>query len=248
MIISKGKKWNRRENDRRTSSFCRNGRIDFGEALDDGEDSFDDLVFASYRFGRSHSFPVAWKWECRRLEVPKTIRDLFISQTLSLSKKIWTKIKRVRSWNFHFVGNWLEWVMRGGAVERGQGLVREFEREKVFQFGGFWWFGGFEDLGVLKFLFDDWNLKFWENSNLLGFSFKFLFTIWGFSFSEILGAHQVSSRARRYWIFFMLITKVFMAIEIARLKKYIFQRLLSKVVSNIIFYFFYFLCLFQRFY
>ena len=59
MIISKGKKWNRRENDRRTSSFGRNGRIDLGEALDDGEDSFDDLVFASRRFGPSHSFPVA---------------------------------------------------------------------------------------------------------------------------------------------------------------------------------------------
>ena len=59
MIISKGKKWNRRENDRRTSSFGRNGRTDLGEALDDGEDSFDDLVFASRRFGPSHSFPVA---------------------------------------------------------------------------------------------------------------------------------------------------------------------------------------------
>ena len=31
--------------------------------------------------------------------------------------------------------------MRGGAMERGQGLVREIE--------------GFDDLGVLKFLFDD---------------------------------------------------------------------------------------------
>ena len=51
-------------------------------------------------------------------------------------------------------------------------------------------FGGFEDLGVLKFLFEDWNLKFCENSNLLGFSFKLLFTIWGFSFSDILGAHE----------------------------------------------------------
>jgi hypothetical protein len=33
--------------------------------------------------------------------------------------------------------------MRGGAVERGQGLVREFEREKVFQFWGFLMIWGF---------------------------------------------------------------------------------------------------------
>jgi hypothetical protein len=64
--------------------------------------------------------------------------------------------------------------MRGGAVEQGEGLVREyllnlvreFEREKVISI-----------LGVLKFLFDDLG----ENSNLL-----LLFTIWGFSFLEIL--------------------------------------------------------------
>ena len=67
--------------------FLKKWRIDFGEALDDGEDSFNDLVFASRRFGRFHCFPVAWKWERRRLEVSKTIRDLFISQTLSLSLK-----------------------------------------------------------------------------------------------------------------------------------------------------------------
>ena len=148
---------NRRENDRRTSSFCRNGRIDFGEALDDGEDSFDDLVLASRRFGRSHSFPVTWKWERQRLEVPKTIRDLFKSQTLSLSLKNLnenqkSERKSERSWNLHFVGNWLEWAMRGGAVERAQGLVREFECE-TWRFGGisilgFWWFGGFEVSGL----------------------------------------------------------------------------------------------------
>ena len=45
------------------------------------------IVFASRRFGRSHSFPVAWKWEHRRLEA------VFISQTLSLSKKFERKSK-----------------------------------------------------------------------------------------------------------------------------------------------------------
>ena len=78
-----------------------------------------------------------------------SLSQLFLSQIpLSLSK-IWTKIfyktkKRVQSWNLHFVGNWLEWAMRGGAVEWGQDLVREyllnlvweFEREKIFQFWG----------------------------------------------------------------------------------------------------------------
>jgi hypothetical protein len=59
MIISKGKKWNRRENDWQTSSFCRKWKDRLWEALDVGEDSFDDLVFASRRFGRSHSFSVA---------------------------------------------------------------------------------------------------------------------------------------------------------------------------------------------
>ena len=62
--------------------------------------------------------------------------------------------------------------MRGGAVEQGEGLVREyllnlvreFEREKVISI-----------LGVLKFLLDDLG----ENSNLL-----LLFTIWGFHFQK----------------------------------------------------------------
>ena len=39
------------------------------------------IVFASRRFGWSHSFPVAWKWKRRRLEA------VFIYQTLSLSLK-----------------------------------------------------------------------------------------------------------------------------------------------------------------
>jgi hypothetical protein len=49
----------------------------------------------------------------------------------------------------------------------------------VLTIWGFWRFGGFE-------------VSIWW-LHLLGFSFKLLFTIWGFSFSENLG------RARRYW-------------------------------------------------
>ena len=42
--------------------------------------------------------------------------------------------------------------MRGGAVERGQGLVREFElddKKTIVWCFSMWLFGGFEDLGVL---------------------------------------------------------------------------------------------------
>ena len=150
MIISKGKKWNRRENDRRTSSFCRNGRIDFGEALDDGEDSFNDLVFASRRFGRFHCFPVAWKWERRRLEVSKTIRDLFISQTLSLSLKNLnenqksSKLELIFCWKLIGVSDegWSHGARtRSGAriwVWKGISILG------VLMIWGFWRFGGFE--------------------------------------------------------------------------------------------------------
>ena len=140
---------NRRENDRRTSSFCRNGRIDFGEALDDGEDSFDDLVLASRRFGRSHSFPVAWKWERQRLEVPKTIRDLFISQTLSLSKKSERKSKEFEVGTYILLE--IDWSERWGVEPWSEdkvwceNLSVKLEDLGVFQF----W--GFDDLGVLKF-------------------------------------------------------------------------------------------------
>ena len=141
MIISKEKKWNRRENDGRTSSFCRNGRIDFGEALDDGEDSFDELVFASRR---SHSFPVAWKWERRRLEIPKTIRDLFISQTLSLSKKSEWKSKELEVGTYILLEiDWSE-----------QWRVEPWSENKVWcenlSMKRYFNFGGFDDLGVLK--------------------------------------------------------------------------------------------------
>ena len=153
---------NQRENDRRTSSFCRNGRIDFGEALDDGEDSFDDLVLASRRFSRSHSFPVAWKWERQRLEVPKTIRDLFISQTLSLSKKsewkskewtkIWTKLELTFCWKLIGVSD--EGWSRGARTRSGVRIwVWNLKIWGHFNFGvlmiwGFWRFGGFEVSGL----------------------------------------------------------------------------------------------------
>jgi hypothetical protein len=43
--------------------------------------------------------------------------------------------------------------MRGGAVERGQGLVREFElddKKTIVWCFSMWLFRGFDDLGVLK--------------------------------------------------------------------------------------------------
>ena len=146
MIISKGKKWNRRENDRRTSSFCRNGRIDFGEALDDGEDSFDDLVFPSRRF---HSSPVAWKWERRRLEVPKTIRDPFISQTLSLSKNLNENQKSSKlelSFCWKLIGVSDEGWSRGARTRSGARIWawKGISIWGVLMSWGFWRFGGFE--------------------------------------------------------------------------------------------------------
>ena len=195
------------------------------------------IVFASRRFGRSHSFPVAWKWEHRRLEA------VFISQTLSLSKKFERKSKEFE------VGTYI--LLEIDWSERWE--VEPWSEDKVWcknwssAIWGFWWFGGFEDLGVLKFLFDDLGEN-WSSAKIQicwGFHSSCYSRFGGFHFQKSLGAHQMISRTRRYWtvIFFMLISKVFMAVEIAQLKKCIFQRLLSKEVSNIIF-----LCLFQWFY
>jgi hypothetical protein len=94
--------------------------------------------------------------------------------------------------------------MRGGAVERGQGLVREFElddKKTIVWCFSMWLFGGFDDLGVLK---DLGVLTIWVKIEVLR-KFKFAGVFiqvaihdLGVSFSEILGAHQMSSRARRY--------------------------------------------------
>ena len=76
---------------------------------------------------------------------------------------------------------------------------------------GFWRFGGFGHYSFTNFTC--LTIETW--SNLLRFSFKFLFTIWGFSFSEM------SSRARSHWscYFFHAYFEGFYAVEIAPLKK-----------------------------
>jgi hypothetical protein len=87
-------------------------------------------------------------------------------------------------------------------------------------------------LGVLKFLFHD--CICW------GFHFAGVFiqiAIQGFHSSCYSGVFIFRNPSRAS-IFFMLISKLFLAVEIAQLKKCIFRRLPSKQVSNIIFFMF----------
>ena len=154
------------------------------------------IVFASRRFGWSHSFPVAWKWKRRRLEA------VFIYQTLSLSlknlnenllqnQKKSSKLELTFCWKLIGVSD--ERWSRGARTRFGvrifvESSVRIWAWKGISILGvltiwGFWRFGGFE-VSIWQF---GRKLKFYENSNLLGFLFKLLFTIWGFSFSEIFG-------------------------------------------------------------
>ena len=156
-------------------------------------------------------------------------RSIHISNPLSLSlKNLKKKNQKSSKLELTFC-----WKLIGVSDE---GWSRGARTRPGARIWGFWWFGGFEDWGFWSFYL---TIETWSSAKIQicwGFHSSCYSRFGGFHFQKWVVEREVTDAIT----FFMLISKVFMAVEIAWLKKCMLRRSRSKKVSDI--------SLFQRFY